>query len=159
MTTIQLTDEQRQALQAEQGGPVNVVDPFTCQRYVLLALEEYDRVRSILDQPPPAPGPALVIDPVLLRSMQAYWRELPELSRVRSKKKKWVAYHGDERIAFGMAQAELYQECFRRGLQRGKFYVGRLEIDAEGTPPWGTLEGDRSLYEADDEHSLPPVSE
>ncbi len=40
-----------------------------------------------------------------------------------------------------------YQECFRRGLKHEEFYVGPLEADPDGLPPWGTLEGDRSLYE------------
>lgn len=63
MTTIALTDDQRQALQAEQGQPVEVVDPATRQRYVLLAREQYERVRSLLESSaeqavPSAPPPA-----------------------------------------------------------------------------------------------------
>jgi hypothetical protein len=57
MTIIELTDEQRQALQAEQGKWVEVVDPATRQRYVLVAREQYERVRPLLEGPllsPPA---------------------------------------------------------------------------------------------------------
>jgi hypothetical protein len=57
--------------------------------------------------------------------------------------RQWVAYHGDERVGFGKTQTEVYQECFRRGLQRGEFYVGKLKADLEGLPPWGTLQSDR----------------
>ena len=48
------------------------------------------------------------------------------------------------------------QEAFRRGLERSDFYVGILEADPEGIPPWGTLESDWSLYEADDSTDLRP---
>jgi hypothetical protein len=65
-----------------------------------------------------------------------------------------VAYHGDERIGFGKTQTEVYQECFRRGLQRGEFYVGWIEADE--IPPWGTIQGDWSLYEFTDEGEAPP---
>jgi hypothetical protein len=82
----------------------------------------------------------------MLRSMQAFWRDLPELLRLRSKG-RWVAYHGDERVAFAEDDVAAYQECFRRGLQRGEFYVGKLEARPDGVPPWGTLVADRSLYE------------
>lgn len=150
MTSIELTDQQRQALQAEQGKPVDVVDPATKQRYVLLAHEQYERVRSLLEQPPGVGEEARRrIGSMMLRSMQAYWRDLPELLKHRSRTRRWVAYHGDERVAFGRADVEVYQECFRRGLQRGEFYVGILETEPEGIPPWGTLESDRSLYELD----------
>ena len=33
---------------------------------------------------------------------------------------------------------EAYRECFRRGLESGEFYVGKLKADPEGIPPWGT---------------------
>ena len=49
MTEIELTDAQRQALQAEQGKPVDVVDPATRRHYVLLAREQYERVRTLLE--------------------------------------------------------------------------------------------------------------
>ena len=32
------------------------------------------------------------------------------------------------------------QESFRRGLRRGQFSVGRLEVDPDGVPPWGTVQ-------------------
>jgi hypothetical protein len=149
MPKIELTDAQRQAIQADPGRPVDVVDPATQQRYVLLAREQYDHVGPLLEQhsPPAAPEPPASIAPEMLRSMQAYWRELPELLKCKSKARRWVAFHGDDRVGFGKSQTELYQECLRRGWQRGEFYVGRLEADPEGIPPWGTLEGEWSLFE------------
>jgi hypothetical protein len=82
---------------------------------------------------------------MMRRSQEAFWRDLPQLLELKSKKRPWVAYHGEERVGFARTQTEMYQECFRRGLERGHFYVGKIEEDE--TPPWGTLEGDRSLYE------------
>ena len=54
MTTIELTNEQSQALVAEGGKPLNLVDPATMQRYVLIAQEQYERVQELLEQESPA---------------------------------------------------------------------------------------------------------
>jgi hypothetical protein len=157
MTEIELTDEQRRALQADPGRPVGVVDPATQQQYVLLAREQYERVRPLLEQPAAeAANPPPGIAPQMLQSMQAYWRDLPKLLALKSQRRRWVAYHGQERIGFGKTQQELYQECFRRGLQREEFYVGFLELDPEHIPPWGTIECDGSLYEFNEEDESGP---
>ncbi len=133
---IHLTDEQRQAIEAQQTRRVEVIDPATKRVYVLIAAEAYERVRGLLE-PSPAPGlaPEPRITPQMLRSMQAYWRDLPDLQKLKAKHRQWVAYQGDDRIDLGTSRTEMYQECFRRGLQRGEFYVGRLEADPEGIPP------------------------
>ena len=54
---------------------------------------------------------------------------------------------GRSELLCARSDVEAYQECFRRGLKHGEFYVGMLEADPDGIPPWGTFEGDRSLYE------------
>src|SRR5690242_1479154 len=101
MTEFELTDDQRQALAAGRGKPLAVVDRATQQRYVLLAREQYERVRPLLEETSAAPcEPRPRIAPRMLQSMQAYWRELPELLKLRSKQRQWVAYHGDERLGF-----------------------------------------------------------
>ena len=100
------------------------------------------------------------IDPLMLRAMEAFWRDLPRLLAGETRKQQWVAYHGDERIGFGKTKTELYQLCLGRGLQHGEFYVAKLEVDPEEIPPWGTHEGDWSLYEinqGDDEPLSPSV--
>ncbi len=87
--------------------------------------------------PQPTPDPLWDFPEVpagVLRSQEAYWRELPQLLPMKSRKRQWVAYHGDERVAFGASQAELDQECFRRGLKEDEIYVGRLE--PQYAPPW-----------------------
>jgi hypothetical protein len=57
-TEIHLTDDQRRALQAEQDRPIDVIDPATQQRYVLLAREQSERMRSLLIGGPVQPVPA-----------------------------------------------------------------------------------------------------
>ena len=74
-------------------------------------------------------------------------RRFSEVLKKRRNHKKWAAYHGDERVAIARSQVDAYQECFRRGLKRGEFYVGWLRANPDGIPPWGPFEGDRSLYE------------
>jgi hypothetical protein len=65
MSSIELTDTQRQVLQRERGNPVQVVDPASQERYVLLAWEHYERVRSLLEAVPHSAAPAAAPRPSL----------------------------------------------------------------------------------------------
>jgi hypothetical protein len=78
MVAIELTDAQRQALQAEPGKPVEVLDPATQQHHVFLAREQFEKVRALLEggQEPSPPAAAPGISPERLRSQQAYWRDV-----------------------------------------------------------------------------------
>jgi hypothetical protein len=148
---IDLDAEQRQVM--AQGQPVRIVDPLTHNTYVLVRDDEYarlvDATRRALGQPNPE------IKPKVLRSMQAFWRDLPGLLMHRRNHRKWAAYHGDERVAIARSEVDAYQECFRRGLKRGEFWVGRLEPAPDGIPPWGRIECERSLYEFTDPDDPP----
>src|SRR5258708_1327243 len=120
MTTIELTDEQRQALQADPGNPVDVVDPATRRRYGLLDQDMYERVRQVLKHAgssPTAPCSSFQVPPGILRSQQAFWRDLPALLKNKRNHGKWVCYQGDERIGIAGTGRELIQECQRRGLR------------------------------------------
>jgi hypothetical protein len=57
MNPIELTEEQRRALEVERGRPVECIDPATRQAYVLVAREQFEKVRSLLapEVPPSAP--------------------------------------------------------------------------------------------------------
>ncbi len=140
MTEIELTDAQRQALQAEPGKPVDVVDPATRRRYVLLEREQYERVRPLLDQAggPEPEDPTAGIPPGILRSQQAFWRDLPELLRNRRNRGRWAAYHGDERIGVDADDRKLLREIRRRGISADDYYLGRIE--PEDQPPWEPIE-------------------
>ncbi len=156
MTEIELTDAQRQALQADPGKPVDVVDPATRRRYVLLEREQYDRVRPLLDQAgEPAPeDPTAGILPGILRSMQAFWRDLPELLRNRRNRGRWAAYHGDERIGVEADRLKLAREIRRRGVPRDDYYIGRIEPGTE--EPWACIEVE-GMYAREMEEA-PPAS-
>jgi hypothetical protein len=143
---IELNPEQRQAI--AQGQPVQVIDPVTHDAYVLVRAEDYARLAEWPWRPAEQPHPPIPV--MILRSQHAFWRDLPGLLLDRRNHRKWAAYHGDERVAIAGSEVEAYQECFRRGLNRREFYVGKLQADPDGLPPWGTIECDRSLYEATD---------
>jgi hypothetical protein len=66
--------------------------------------------------------------PMITKSIEAFRRDLPEM--LKEHRGRWVAYHGDERIAFGQRETPLYQECLRRGFARDEFMVCVVEPDA-----------------------------
>jgi hypothetical protein len=149
---IELNAEQRQAV--AKGEPVQIVDPETHDAYVVVRAEVFERLSGSLPRPVDQPNPE--IPPGVLRSQQAFWQDLPELLKNKRNRGKWAAYHGTERVAIGRTDVEVYRECFRRGLESGEFYVGKLEADPDGIPPWGTYHSDWSLYEVTEES--PPQS-
>jgi len=140
MTEIELTDAQRQALQAAPGKPVEVVDPATRRRYVLLEREQYEQLLPLLDQAggPEGEDPTAGIPPGILRSQQAFWRDLPELLRNKRNRGRWVAYHLEERIGVAADEVKLVREIVRRGIADDEYYLGRIEPDDQ--PPWEPIE-------------------
>ena len=148
---IELDSEQRQAI--AQGQPVQIIDPLTHDAYILVRAEDYARLAATTRRAAEEPNPE--IPPMILRAQRAFWRDLPDLLLDRRNHRKWAAYHGDERLTITRSEVEAYQECFRQGLNRAEFYVGKLEADPDGIPPWGTIECDRSLYEAVDPPEAP----
>jgi hypothetical protein len=48
MTTT-LSDDQRQAFEQTGGKPVDVLDPMTNIQYVLIRADQYERVRSLVE--------------------------------------------------------------------------------------------------------------
>jgi hypothetical protein len=130
---VELTQQQRQAVQEQAGEPVEVIDPDTRCAYVLLARERYEHMRSLVegDREPiqrVADG-VPCIPPGILRSQQAFWRDLPHLLSRRKLREQWVCYHGDERIGIG-AYRDVIRECVRRGIPDDAFYLGRISPHA-----------------------------
>jgi hypothetical protein len=68
------------------------------------------------------------IPSMLTRSMDAFYRNLPEL--LKKHYGKWVAYHGDECVGIGRSQTDLYQKCLRRGLPEDEFEIFFLTSQA-----------------------------
>jgi hypothetical protein len=89
------------------------------------------------------------VPPGIRCSQEAFWRELPELLPKASRKRRWVAYHGDERIGFGRTETELYQECYRRGLSEDEICIGRLR--PVELAPWETDVGEVAWYDYEDD--------
>ena len=48
---IELTEQQAQALKTHESTPPRVVDPRTKEMFVLLRVEEYDRLKEYDDSP------------------------------------------------------------------------------------------------------------
>ncbi len=48
--SIELTEELRQAVDAQSEEPVRLVDPRTSAAYILLPAEEYARMKALLDE-------------------------------------------------------------------------------------------------------------
>ncbi len=93
MTNIELTNEQLRALHAEPGKPIDLVDPATQQRYVLLAREQYERVRPLLEggneqvlPPPASPASSSAEEGGPLR---VRLRDLPTPPEVIEEVEKW----------------------------------------------------------------------
>jgi hypothetical protein len=148
MTEIELTDEQRRAIAGETGKPVGVVNPDTQQRYVLIAHEQYERVRSYLEQRGAAESlaPPVPIPSGILQSQQAFWRDLPELLREKRLHRKWIAYHGIERVGIAGTERELIRECLRRGYHDDEYFTAIIVPRQQ--PPWEPEEIEAGGHEA-----------
>jgi hypothetical protein len=114
MTTITLTPEQGQLVERAGDQPVMVEDPRTQRVYRLV--EETAR-EAQEDSIPEG----------ILRSQDAFFRDLPELLKDESLRGQWVIYHGDERIGFAPKMRPLIEECLRRGLKRDQYDIFVVE--------------------------------
>jgi hypothetical protein len=83
---IELNPEQRQAV--AQGEPVRIIDPLTHDAYVLVRAEVYARLVAVRQRPAEQLDPE--IPPLMLRSQQAFWQDLPELLKDERNHGKWV---------------------------------------------------------------------
>src|SRR5439155_27272779 len=113
--------------------PVRVLDPENNQEYVVLRADVYERVAHHLGDSRKADILSRIPEGIR-RSQEAFWRDLPQLLKLASNKRRWVAYHGDERVGFGRTETELYEECFRRGWRDDEFYVDLIQ--PYELPPW-----------------------
>jgi hypothetical protein len=62
---------------------------------------------------------------LLNQSDEAFARELPTL--LSDHFRKWVGYHGTERVSIERTKAEAYAACRRRGLEDEEFLVRCIE--------------------------------
>jgi hypothetical protein len=121
-TMIELSPEQRHILAGP--GPARVLDPESNQVYVLIRADQYERLRPLLEDQPATPVPE--IPPGIRRSQEALRRDLPELLKNKRLCRRWIAYHGDERIGIARDQVTLLRECIRRGFAEDEYYIGMI---------------------------------
>jgi hypothetical protein len=86
--------------------------------------------QSVQGEPPLAKAeiPSLLdreIPAMIRRAQAAFRRDLPQLREEHLH--RWVAYHGDRRVAVGSSKRQLFQECAREGLPRDEFMVRFIE--------------------------------
>jgi hypothetical protein len=129
---IELTAEQRRAVEQSAGQPIDVIDPESRRHYVLIAAEQY---RPAVQSPDSS---LLEIPPGILRSQEAFWRDLPELLSQKKLRDQWVCYHGNERIGIAKDDIPLIRECIRRKLPEDSYYLGI--ICHHDLAPWETEE-------------------
>jgi hypothetical protein len=123
---IELTDQER--LLAQQGQPVDVIDPQTNEAYVLIARQRFEQVRARLPaETTPAAFPELEISEGVRLSKEAYRRDLPELLKQKKLFRQWIAYHRHERLGIASSQRTLLLECYKRGLVDDEIYVGWID--------------------------------
>ena len=81
----------------------------------------------------------------IVRSRDAFLRDLPGLL-ANPKYDRWcAAYCGDERIGVAESHIELVRECLRRGLKRDQYYIGCIFPQSDEEE-----EIDTGFYEFDD---------
>ena len=74
----------------------------------------------------------------MLRSQQAFWRDSARAAEEEGiGGSGWRTMGRSDLPSCGRTSRPI-SECFRRGLESGEFYVGKLKADPEGIPPWGT---------------------
>lgn len=119
---IELTERER--LLAQQGQPVEVIDPATNAAYVLIARERFEQVLPLLLRQAAPAAPESRIPEGIRISQEAFRRDLPDLLKQKKLYRKWVAYNRNDRIAIGPSGNALTDACFKRGLSEDEFYVG-----------------------------------
>lgn len=145
MSIIELTQMQFQAI--ESGEAVRVQAPEIGGDIVLLRAEKFESMRNQLEgREKPDPQEASDVPPGILRSQQAFWRDLPELLKNKRNHGQWVCYHGDERVGIARTKIELIRECLRRGFQDDECDFDMIKPHA--LPPWEPEDIDPRIPEA-----------
>lgn len=85
----------------------------------------------------------------IVRSRDAFLRDLPALL-ANPKYDRWsVAYCGNERIGIAESEIKLIQECKRRGLMRDQYFIGTIFPHGEDDEE---IKGGLSFVEYDDDN-------
>ena len=145
---IELTEEQVQTIPATVAEPMNVVDPRTGKRFFLIGeqqLDDWEHWAATEES-------RASIAPGVLRSMEAFWRDLQELLTRWRRRGRFVLYHLERQIAFGRSIPALEQERIRRGITAEDCYIGHVVPHHEA--PWVPEEMEIGLIEFDDKEAI-----
>jgi hypothetical protein len=77
------------------------------------------------------------VSPIMRRGLAAFQRELPEL--LENHRGRWVAYHGDHRVALGSSKRQMYQLCLRQNLAPGEFLLRLVDPEIPEELDWNEL--------------------
>jgi hypothetical protein len=123
---IELTEQER--LLAQQGQPVDVIDPTTNEAYVLVARQHFEQECTQLPpQAEAAEQPEQAIPEGIRISQEAFRRDLPELLKQKRLFRQWIAYHRNERIGIARDGETLLNKCLERGLANDDYYLGWID--------------------------------
>ncbi len=64
----------------------------------------------------------------------AFQRDLPLL--IKNHRHRWVAYHGDRRVAIGPSERQLFQQCHHQDLPPEEFMVRLIEAEIPEEIDW-----------------------
>jgi hypothetical protein len=139
-------------LEKAKAGPLTPEEQAEAQNYerighLLSVLKA--KARASLEA---ASQAAAEVPPGILRSQQAFWKDLPELLKNKRNRGKWVCYHGDERVGIGDHKA-LIRETLQRRIPEDAYYIDRIQW--QELAPWEDIEVE-PLYPRVDEDDLPP---
>ena len=146
---LELTDGQCRALDQCPGVPLEVIDPRTRRRYLVVAADQYPRRHDLGESVPE--DPPIVVPPMILRAQAAVRRDLPELLRNKKLRGKFIAYAGDERIGIADDDADLIREIIRRGIPEDHYFIWVIEPG----PVMEEEEVEYGLLECDDDEPAP----
>ena len=137
MTTITLTPEQLQLIEQAGGQPVRVEDPTGAAPITSSRRRRRKPARRRMRRGDPGSD----IPEGILRSQDAFFRDLPELLKDESLRGLWVIYHGDERI--GVAHEEAAPD---RGVLEARLEEGRVRRLRRSSRSRGSRKRSRSSW-------------
>jgi len=82
-------------------------------------------------------GPSLLdieVHPMIRLAQATFLRDLAEL--LKKHQHRWVAYHGDRRVAIGKSKRQLFQQCLSSGVPHGEFVVRFIEAETPDEIEW-----------------------
>jgi hypothetical protein len=74
------------------------------------------------------------VHPMIRLGQATFHRDLPEL--LKKHRQRWVAYHGDRRVAIGKSKRQLFQQCLSSGVPHSEFVVRFIEAETPDEIEW-----------------------